>query len=321
MDLIYANTAHEDLGVLQDYKLDLAFGQDENNFKLQIPTAAHCCDEGYYLYIDGTEYGGIIDSIQSDTGAQEVVYSGRTWHGVLNSKVIEPDSGASHLVLSGEANTVLGDLISRLGLTELFTASTAASGLTISSYQVPRYIAAYDGIRKMLETVGGKLRFTFSGGKVELAAVPRSDYTQDRELDSDLVDIKVLRNYHPVNHLICLGRGELAEREVVHLYRDAAGAISKTQTFTGIQERTDVYDNANAESLEDLEDGGRNRMEELATADEVGVNFNEDDLSYDIQDIVGATDNVTGITATAEIRKKIITIESGQVTVSYELGG
>lgn len=320
MDLIYMNSAREDQGVLHDYKLDLAYGHDENNFELRIPAAAHCCGAGFFLYIDGTEHGGIVDEISSDTDAAEVTYTGRTWHGLLNSKIVEPDAGADYLVLTGEANAILGVLIRRLGLGDLFTASEEDSGLSISSYKMNRYIAAYDGVRKMLRTVNGKLRFTFMGGKVLLSAHPRGDFTQNGELDSDLVDIKVKRHYHPVNHLICLGRGDLAAREVIHLYADAAGNISKTQTFTGMDERTEVYENSSAESTEDLERGGIDRLREYFLTDEVDVALDADGDQYEIQDIVAATDNITGLAATAEITKKIVTIESGQITISYKVG-
>ena len=320
MDLIYMNNAKEDQGVLHDYKLDLAFGHDENDFELQIPASAHCCGAGFYLYIEGTEYGGIVDGIGSDTDTAEATYTGRTWHGLLNSKIIEPDAGEDYLVLTGEANTILAALIHRLGLSDLFTASGDDSGLTITGYKMNRYIAAYDGIRKMLGTVKGKLRFTFADGKVRLSAHPRADHTQAGDLDSDQVDLKVKRHYHPVNHLICLGRGELAARQVIHLYVDAAGNISKTKTFTGMDERTAVYENASVESLEDLETGGIDRLNDLALADEVEASLDEDGDQYEIQDIVGATDNVTGLTATAEITKKIVTIENGQITISYKVG-
>lgn len=319
MDLIYTSSTGEDLGVLQDYKLDLAFGEGENDFELQLPVSAHCCSGGSYLYIEGTEYGGIVDDIQSDTAAQEVVYAGRTWHGLLNSKILEPDAGADYLTVAGEANAIIGELLERAGLSALFEASTEDSGLLVSSYQMNRYIAAYDGIRKMLASVAGKLRFTFTGGKVVLSAVPRGEYTQDGELDSDLVAFKARKYFHPVNHLICLGRGELAAREVVHLYVDAAGQISKAQTFTGLDERTDVYDNSGAESLEELENGGIDRLKELALGDEISVSLDEEANQLDVQDLISATDNVTGITATAEVAKKIVVVERGQVTISYEV--
>lgn len=314
------NASREDVGILHDYKLDLAYGEDENDFELLMPSSAHCCGKGFFVYMDGTEYGGIVDEIASDTDAEEVTYTGRTWHGLLNSKIIEPDAGQGYLVLSGEANTVLGALITRLGLGDLFAASDEDSGLIISNYKMNRYIPAYEGIRKMLKTEEGKLRFVFMGGKVILSAHPRGDYTQDGSLDSDLVDLKVKRHYNPVNHLICLGRGELAAREVIHLYVDADGNISKTQTFAGLDERTDVYDNSSAESLEDLENGGIDRLKELSLADEVDAAFDEDSDKYEVQDLVGATDNIIGLTVTAEITKKIVTIENGQITISYKVG-
>jgi hypothetical protein len=293
---------------------------DENDFELRIPSSSHCCGKGFFLYTEGTEYGGIVDEIASDTDAEEVTYTGRTWHGLLNSKIIEPDVGQDYLVLSGEANAVLGSLITRLGLGDLFAASGEDSGLIISNYQMNRYISAYDGIRKMLKTKNGKLRFTFKGGRVILSTHPRGDYTQDGNLDSDLVDLKVKRHYNPVNHLICLGRGELAAREVIHLYVDADGNVSKTQTFTGLDERSAVYDNSSAESLEDLENGGIDRLKELALADEVDAALDEDGNQYEVQDLVGATDNIIGLTVAAEITKKIITIENGEITISYKVG-
>ena len=51
MDLIYTNAQREDLGVLLDYEMDLAFGQDENNFECTIASASHCCEAGSYLYM------------------------------------------------------------------------------------------------------------------------------------------------------------------------------------------------------------------------------------------------------------------------------
>ena len=106
MDLIYANEQQQDLGVLLDYALDLAYGKDENDFECRIAANTHCCSPGFVLYIEGTEYGGFVDAIESDTAKQEVIYSGRTWHGVLNSKVIQPGD-SDYLVVRGEANAII----------------------------------------------------------------------------------------------------------------------------------------------------------------------------------------------------------------------
>lgn len=320
MDLIYMNTLKEDVGVILDYELDLAFGKDENNFELSIQAEAHCCEAGYYLYIEGTEYGGVIDGIKSDTETKEVTYLGRTWQGLLNSKVIQPDAGNAYLTVSGEANNVISSLLSRLTLGGLFEASSDNSGLTISSYKMNRYIAGYDGIIKMLKTVNATLRFTFQNGKVILSAVPKHDYTQDEEFNSDQVSFRVKKDYKSVNHLICLGSGELENRTVIHLYADKSGNISRSQTEFGVDEYADVYDYSSVESVEELESSGREKLKELWAQDELSIDFDDTTDAYGLGDIVGAYDNITKIAVSAEIVKKIVTIKNGQITISYEVG-
>ena len=92
MDLIYSDRDFKDIGVLKNPQLDLAFGRSENNFECKIPLADACCDKGFLIYAEGTEYGGIVDNIGIDTrnGIRNAIYSGRTWHGILGSKCILP---------------------------------------------------------------------------------------------------------------------------------------------------------------------------------------------------------------------------------------
>lgn len=317
MDLICANSSREDIGVIPDYDFDLAFGSDENDFELTVSRNDHCCEAGYYIYIEGTEYGGIVDAITSDTATENVTYSGRTWHGILNSKILCPDAGESYLTVSGDANTILGTLLSRMGLTALFSASAAPSGINVSGYQFARYVSGYDGIRQMLKSVSAKLRVAYSGGSVVLSAAPIVDYTQDG-LDSDQLALKVKKTANKVNHLICLGSGELANRTVVHLYADASGNISQTQTFTGAAEYTAVYDYSNAEDTAELIKGGTERLKELLQQDDLSVDVNEVDDPYDVGDIVGASDDVSGLTISVPVTKKIIRVQNGIISVDLE---
>ncbi len=314
------NSDKEDIGVLLNYELDLAIGADENDFECRIQQEAHCCDSGFYLYIEGTEYGGIVDNIESDTRNGEVAYSGRTWQGILNSKVIEPDAGQDYLVLSGEANSVIASLISRLGLSDLFEASDEDSGLTVRNYHMNRYIEGYYGINKMLASANGKLRFLYKNGKVILSAVGKVNYSAESEFDSSHVAFMLKKKYHTVNHLICLGSGELAARMVVHLYADAEGNISETQTQFGIDEYTSVYDYPNVESVEDLKNGGIEELKSLWELSEILIDFDDTSDFYNVGDIVGAIDEITGVSVTAEITKKIVTIKNGHATISYKVG-
>lgn len=318
MDLIYTNQNHEDVGVLHNYELDLAFGGDENNMECVVSKNDHCCTFGSYLYIEGTEYGGVVDSIESKNSTNEVVYSGRTWHGILNSKVLQPDNGEDYLVLSGEANAIIASLLTRMGLSDLFEASSESSGLNINRYKMNRYISGYDGILKMLKTVGAKLLFCVqSNGKVLLSAAPVVDYTKEG-LDSDLIDLDVKQTANTVNHLICLGQGNLADRLVIHLFVDADGNISQTQTFYGMDECVAVFDYSNAQDEDDLINSGTERLKELMHQDDLSVDVNDVDDPYDVGDLVGATDNITGISVTIPITKKIVTIKNGIVTIDIK---
>ena len=314
------NTTKEDVGVMKDYTLDLAFGANENDFECKIVRSNHCCEEDFYLYFEGTEYGGIIDDIASDTTTDEITYSGRTWHGIINSKVIEPDSGKDYLILSGEANVVLNSLISRMGLSALFVASSTNSGINISNYKMNRYIKGYDGIRKMLKASGAKLNISFKNGFVELSANPFVDYSKDEQFDTDQISFKVKKKGNPLNHVICLGKGDLSQREVIHVYADSKGNISTTQVLKGILEVADVYENSNAESSEELKKGGIEMIQKAWNSDELEYGFDSDAETFDIGDLVGAKEDVTGVEISAEITKKIVTIKDNTTTISYKVG-
>lgn len=317
MDLICANSSMEDIGVVKDYKWDLAYGSDENNFECEIALLKAEYEAGWFLYIEGTEYGGIIDDIAVDTAAESVTYKGRTWHGILESKVLAPDSGNDYLTVSGEAHAVLRTLIARMGLTNLFSVSEEDSGIKFS-YKFDRYVKGYTGIRKMLRNEKAKLMMQYNGKKVILSAVPAVNYAKDESFDSDQIAFKINQSYHPVNHIICLGHGELKDRMVVHIYADADGNISGTKTYTGLQEIEDTYDYANAESEEELTKGGIEKMQEAWGSSSVDFDFDAKDEIYDIGDIVGATERTTGTSVAAYISKKIVTITKGTATVDYE---
>jgi hypothetical protein len=320
MDLIYTNAAREDVGVLLDYSFDLAFGEDENDFELTVDIENNCCDPKAFVYIEGTEYGGIIDGVKVDTEKGNISYVGRTWHGIIGSKVIEPDEGQAYLIVSGEANELLAMLFERLGLSDLFIASTAPSGLEIKNFRFNRYIDAYSGIIDMLESVSGKLQISFKNGKVTASAVPAIDYSKDEQFDNDQIDFKIERTFTPINHLICLGQGELTERLVMHLYSDETGNISEIQTFFGIDEVERTYEDSSAETLEDLKKNGEKKLKEYFTAGKTDIDFEAESTIYDVGDFVGTKEIITGVFVREKITKKIVTIKKGVTNIKYNVG-
>ncbi len=320
MDLIYTNAAREDLGVLHDYTFDLAFGSDENNFELTVDGNNNCCEPGAFVYIEGTEYGGIVDGLKVVTKDKKLVYSGRTWHGILEKKVLKPDEGSDYLTVSGEANEVIAALLERVGLSDLFSASSDDSGLTISNYNMHRYVDAYTGITKMLESVSGKLHFEYQSGTVTLSALPIVDYSQDEQFDSDQVKMEISKQYRNVNHLVCLGTGELSERLIVHLFIDAKGNISENQNFFGLDEIEETYEYSNAKSLEELTEKGIEKLKDYASIGNVKMDFDTEQTVYDVGDIVGAKEIITGEFVKEKITKKIVTINKGQTNIEYKVG-
>ena len=119
MDLIYADIVNGnviDRGVLTNYSFDLSYGADENNFQLVIPITSTRLYQDQLVYIPDTEYGGIIDSIKVDTATQMITYTGRTWHGILESNILYPEPGKDYMYVIGEANSVLATLLERMNI-------------------------------------------------------------------------------------------------------------------------------------------------------------------------------------------------------------
>lgn len=316
MDLIVTDATGKPVASHASYTLDLAFGSGENDFDLQVEDAA--LKAGSRIMIDGTEYGGIIDDtdVDVDGGLSAVTWHGRDWHGVLASKIIEPDRNTDYLTLSGTIPVIMRTLVSRAGLQGLFTV-TDESADHKTTCQFDRYVDLYSGLVKMLRASGLKLRLRNDGDKVAMSAMPVR--TIGDSIDSDLIDFTAKQAAHPINHLICLGKGELKDRTVIHWYADANGTFSHTQTLKGLDERTATYELSNAEA-DELEDKGRQKFQELRNTSTIDVDI-PDGIDADVGDLVTGRDNNTGLVVTAEISKKIVKVSGGVLTVTYESGG
>jgi hypothetical protein len=317
MDLIFTNAKKVDQGVLSTHSFDLSYGAEENDFELILGANEAMLESGAFVYIEGTEYGGTVDGLKAVTNGETITYKGRTWHGMVNSKVIQPDTGEDYLIVSGDANEVLAFLIARLGLSGLFVAAEKLSRVSISKYQFHRYCKGYDGIRAMLAASGAKLKIAWQNRSVVLSAEPIADYT-DSPIDGDIATLTVERHEKKVNHLICLGKGDLAAREVIHLYVDQFGRIGDVQYYTGLDEICETYDNS---SSEDLRSDGIAHLTELRNIDTAEIALPEaEGLFYDIGDIVGATEYKSRFSVAEKVTQKIVKINNGVVSTEYKTG-
>lgn len=325
MDVIFAKPNGEEVGFLTDFDLDLEVG-GSNDFEVGTTADEKIMDFRWKIYVNDTEYGGIISDIDVDTASNRIAYSGQTWRGLLDNYIITPGitipnkdtQNVDYLTVSDNVSTIISGLISHFGIDSLYT--VAASTATVTNYQFDRYCTLLTGIDKMLKSVGYRLNVKCTNGTVELKPVQIHDYSDELEYSQDAdINFRIRENRNGVNHLICLGKGELHERTVINLYLRQDGTIGTTgKYYTGISERAAVYDYSSVESAAELEKSGRERFEELINSQKLEMTI--DDISVELGDIVGGRERITGIYMQKPITLKIVKATDKSSKISYKVG-
>lgn len=318
-DIIVAAPGGTELRCMLFSEYDFEIGDEENSFLVTIPRPEwESVANDSRIYIPGTEYGGLYKRLESDTKNNSVAVGGLTWRGMLQKKIISPPSGQDYATDSGELNAILGARVSA-AFPGLFVGSSESTGVTVS-FQYQRYVTMYDGLKALLKSVGYKMQIEYDQvlRKVVVSAVPIVDYSSEIEYSSDMsADYSMIIDRTGINHLVCLGSGELRNRIVVHLYVDGSGVISQTQTFFNENEIAEVYDYAGA-SRDDLIQSGVDQLKGELNLNEFAIEL-ESEREVQIGDIVGSRDYITGYTVTAPITTKIVKFEDGFVNIEYKL--
>lgn len=318
-DIIVANPDGTEVRVMLFNEYDFEIGDEENSFLITSPRAEwERVEENSRIYIPGTEYGGLYKRLESDTKNNSVAVGGLTWRGMMQRKIISPASGGDYATDSGELNQIIGSRVSAQ-FPGLFVGSSESTGVTIN-YQYARYCTLYDGLKAMLKSVGYRMQIEYDLElkKVVVSAVPIVDYSREIEYSSDMnADYTMIINRTGINHLVCLGQGELKNRIVEHLYVDARGNISQRQTFFDEDEIAEVYDYAGA-SREDLIQSGIDQLVKEINLNEFRIEI-ESEREVQIGDIVGSRDYVTGHTVSAPITTKLVKFEDGFAKIEYKL--
>ena len=317
VELTVTDKSMSPIAVYDDFTLDMACGycdDAENDFTLTLPKTPSGAGIGSMIHILGTEWGGIVDSVRTDVvdGTGTVSLLGRTWTGLLASKILQPDSGQDYLKYKGQVKDAIPWLINRIGLGQAFTAGVCDGAV---NYQFDRYCDAYDGLRKMLATINMRPTFTSTGRTVLLGCEPITSYGGVN--DPTIMDFTITNKAHAVNHLICLGSGELHARLRLDLYADKSGNISEKQTFTGLEEHAEIYDYTNA-TIDELRKDGTKKLADLQTKSEIKATTSTT-LDAQLGDRLTGIDAEHGIKCTAEIQKKILKISNGVTETDYEL--
>lgn len=312
---------------LLNVNLDAELNSGERDFQITIPIRDLDDRIGYGCRIcsAGTEIGGILGELSTNTASDTIQWNGYTWRGLLNKKIIEPSSGQDYYSVTGELNTVLRNLIEPR-FSGVFVVPEVDTGVTIE-YQFSRYCTLLDGITDMLTAAGYRLDISYNEGNpnesgwVEVLAVPIMDYSSEIELSQDCrLHFKMKDKRNGVNHLIVLGKGELKDRMVVHLYVQQDGSIGDKQYYFGIDEIAATYEYSSEEEKE-LRKEGKKKLKEIMNVKTFEMDVEKLGIEVSIGDIVGGRDQKTGMYLAQPISNIVVKIENSKISKEYKVEG
>ena len=324
MEFVICTSDKMEQGKIPDtVSIDFDIG-DTND--VEITCQKGLLDFGMYLICPGTEYGALIEEIDTWTNDTEEKWLGNAFRRFLQEFIIEPPAGQDYKIVSGDAHDIMRQVLNG-AFNGLFTVPEELSGIDVGTYQFERYTDALSGFTKMLKNKNARVNIEIKQGgsnepfSVMLSAVPIQNLSSEIEYSQDSkIAINLKESKRGINHLICLGKGELKDRQVVHLYAQLDGSISQTKKYyTGLRERTAVYELSYAEDLNELIEGGTERLKELMSTKTMGMTVQEVDLQ--IGDIVAGRDYDTGMYLQKPVVQKIVKVENGNITVEYKVEG
>lgn len=324
--VILANEDLRELGAIKDANITVDLNGDRT-FSVQI-ARSNWYEELTFsslIYIMGTEYGGIIGEVLTDTTLDYVELKGLSWRGRLAKKIIQPPAGSDYKTVSGELHTVMKSLIEP-EFNGLFVVSQEDTGVTVSNYQFERYCTLLDGLTKMLKSKGYRLQLSFrreqnEPGYLYIEAVPIVDYSNQIELSRDCqLNYTMDDKRDGVNHLIVTGKGEMQDRNVLHLYVQENGTIGSQQYYIGLQEIAEVYENTSTET-DELQSKSEERLQELMNKKTFKMDVAALGIDVNIGDIVGGRDYLTGMYMAKPVENIIYELTGDIESKTYKLEG
>lgn len=329
MDFYITDKDRYDMMYLSDKcSFDFEIGS-ENDFEIGIPVSLYdseIYEKGHYIYCDGTEYGGRIEGIKSDTSDRIVKVYGETFRGMLKDKVVEPPTGEAYLYVSGDLTSCLKALLGGQ-YTEVFKVSDAFTGVSVSNYKVNRYDYILNAMESLLESKGYRLDISVVNEEaqffVELSAKPNEvddEISQDYDFNFS-IDKKILK----YNYMIALGGGQLEKRTVLYLHQKEDGTIEQV---SGIPNGDDIrvykYDYSSSDSSEnetELLDSAAKKFDEINESDSQAMTISDgSQIELELGSIVSGRDYITGITIQEPVTRKILKVKNGIASVSYKIG-
>lgn len=328
MEFIFTDADRKDRAIFfESFSLDLETGEGTNDeIVITIPARLYKKNDHKsdgYIYSTGTEYGGIFTHLERNVADGSVKLRGRTWRGLLDTRITIPPAGQDYLIVSGDLNACIRTLLGT-SFESLYTVSEEVTKNV--TYQVPRFYTVRRAIEDMLDDNGYRLSIKavsdINQFSVELSAVPIVDYSEDVEISEDSdVKFSIVKPSRKYTHIVAAGKGELKDRLVV-LYEITAKSIKEVTAIPdGIDKFVYFLDYPNAESKKELTNEAKKTAKEINTNDSQDVTVDGGAETYEIGDIVGGRDYLTGIKIKEAITQKIVRYKRGYLSIEFKVGG
>lgn len=320
MGLMYTNKNKEIQNFLVGASLDVENGENNSiQLSMAIEDFTLITENCYVFDNDFPQFGGRLDKVTVNTANESVTWSGRSFAGILDEKIVVPPVGQSYLTINGSFGRVINQLLSLTGLDDVFYTDLLDTETGTESYKINRYVSVLSALKSIADSLDFSLKIVYNKNerKILISANERKTAGVGEELNSDQFSFSVEKDYRKVNFLICLGSGELAERTVVYLhYNEETDSIEEVSEYLSDTIQA-VYDYSNAESREELINSGVERFKELRNTENIDISPPEDSV-YNVGDNISAKENNTGIVIVKTV-KKIIYVSDGETTsIRYE---
>lgn len=315
-ELIYISSADMEVNTATDAELV------DNSWSMKISEREwekNPIRVGHYVYAPGTEWGGPVTLIKHETSTRSVTLQGPTWRGMLFQRRIEPPEGEAYLVYRNtDANEILADLIDGL-YGGLFAVDDTPAGVTVSAQF--RYQTVANGASRAMRSAGLRMALAYNNATktVAVTSTEAGSGMDGVELSQDygIQFTSTLGNLEYANHCLILGSGELTERTVINLYRDSDGSYTTVRPEWLTEEllRTVALDYPNAEDTEELMRSAAERLDECGEGRSFEIDTQQAGITLELGDEIAIRDRMTGMTARAEVRRKILTIQEGRIKI------
>lgn len=323
LDFIYTNKNYTELGFLKRATLDVEigkYGTSKNDFEITLSSTNRDVnfDDGSLFYCENTEWGGMIRHKKVNTSDNTITFIGETFRGMLGKEYIQPPTGSAYLKLKGEANKCINTLIDGRFNNLFVVDEIGDSGIQVN-YDV-RDLNLLEALEKALGNVNAKLDIKHQkDGKVHLKAVNITDLSNTHQFDNNYkVTMVVETQNKPYNHILALGKGELTERLRLNLYLQKDGSWGDIEYYSGIDRKTYKHEDVNIEDATELREKSIEKVKEVNGTDKLDISFSSDDA--ELFDIVGAKEQITGISFKEPITQKILKGSIENLKITYKVG-